>query len=293
LSTKIIINRDLCTGCKTCFELCPRDCFEFDSENKSVFVSERCHDCGHCISACPERAIHHRDLPPGDYQLIGDYFDPSLVNGEQNYHFLKSIRSTRKFLKKPIEKEILAKLVDVTRFSPTGHNSQNVELTVVSNPKIIQLLKDESANAIVSILKKIDNPIFRFFARLVGKGNLIRKAQGTRPRFVRMLKGFQEGNDYLFHGAPTVIVFHTKKKAYVPEDNCTLAACYLSVLANNYGLGVCIIGYLTNYSKYNKKILDILEIPKENTIHQVLIVGYPKHKFQTFVSRKPSKINWK
>ncbi|NHK31922.1 MAG: 4Fe-4S dicluster domain-containing protein [Asgard group archaeon] len=293
MSTKIIINRDLCTGCKTCFELCPRDCFEFDSENKSVFVSDRCHDCGHCISACPDRAIQHRDFPPEDYQLIGDFFDSSSKNGEQMYYSLKSIRSTRKFLKKPIEKEILTKLIDVTRFSPTGHNTQNVELTVISDLKIIQSLKDESAKTIISILKKIDSSIFVFFARLIGKGNLIRKAGGTRPRFVRMLKGFQEGKDYLFHGAPTIVVFHTKKKAYVPEDNCTLAACYLSVLANNYGLGVSFIGYLTYYAKYNSKILDILEIPKENKIHQVVIVGYPKHKFRTFVSRKPSKVNWK
>ena len=212
MNNKIIINRDLCTGCRTCYELCPRDCFEIDADKKSIFVSTRCHDCGHCISACPESAINHRDLPLDDYQLIRDYFDSSLKNSEQMYYSLKSIRSTRKFLKKPIEKEVLSKLIDITRYSPTGHHSQNVELTVISNPKIIQNLKDESAKTIVSFLKKIDNPFFAFFAKLIGKGNLIHRARGTRPRFVRMLKGFQEGKDYLFHGAPTVMVFHSKKK---------------------------------------------------------------------------------
>ncbi|NHJ41063.1 MAG: 4Fe-4S dicluster domain-containing protein [Asgard group archaeon] len=293
MDSKIIINRDLCTGCEICLEICPRDCFKIDDEEKSVFDSARCHDCGHCISVCPDRAISHRDLPLDDYLLINDYFDPSFKNGNQMYYFLKSIRSTRKFLNKPIEKEVLSKLIDITRYSPTGHNTQNVEVTVINDQEVIQNLKNESAKTIISILKKIDNPIFVFLAKLIGKGNLIRKAKGTKPRLIRMLKGFQEGRDYLFHGAPTVVVFHSNKKSYVPEDNCTLSACYMSILANSFGLGICFIGYLTYYAKYNSKILDILEIPKENKIYQVVIVGYPKFKFQTFVSRKTSKASWK
>jgi nitroreductase/NAD-dependent dihydropyrimidine dehydrogenase PreA subunit len=288
--SKILIDRKLCTGCETCVEICPRDCFEIDADMKAVFHLKRCHDCGHCVSYCPEAAIQHRDFPMEDYELISKYFDDSIKNGNQMYYFLKSIRSTRKFLKKPIEEEILAKLIDITRYSPTGHHSQNVELTVVSNPETIQALKDESANTIISFLKKIDNPLFVFFAKLFGKGHLIRKAKGTRHRFERHLNGFKEGKDYLFHGASAIVVFHSKKDGYVPEDNCTLAASYFSVLANSFGLGVCYIGYLTYYAKYNSKLLDILKIPKENQIFQVLVVGYPKYKLNTFVSRKPSKI---
>jgi NAD-dependent dihydropyrimidine dehydrogenase PreA subunit/nitroreductase len=293
LEKRIIINRDLCTGCEICVEICPRDCFELDKDDKSVFHLKRCHDCGHCISYCPEAAIQHRDYPKEDYELISKYSDGSMKNGEQMYYFLKSIRSTRKFLKKPVEDEILAQLADITRYSPTGHHSQNVELTMVSKPETIQELKDLSAETIVSFLKKIDNPFFVFFAKLFGKGHLIRKAKGTRHRFERHLSGFKEGKDYLFHGAPVIAVFHSRKDGYVPEDNCTLAASYLSVLANSYGLGVCYIGYLTYYAKYNPKIMDKLKIPKENQIYQVMILGYPKHKLNTFVSRKPSKMTWK
>ncbi|MCK5184362.1 MAG: nitroreductase, partial [Candidatus Heimdallarchaeota archaeon] len=59
-----------------------------------------------------------------------------------------------------------------------------------------------------------------------------------------------------------------------------------------YGLGTCFVGYLTYYAKYNSKIRDILKIPKDNQIYQVLIVGYPSHEFQTYVSRAEPKINW-
>ncbi len=288
---RIVVSRDDCSGCETCIDLCPRDCFHLDPKNIAVYTSTRCRDCYHCIASCPEAAISHRDLPVEDFQLIADSLNLDYKDGDQTYHFLKSIRSTRNFLEKPIELEIMEKLIDVTRYSPTGHHSQNVELTLVSEPKTIQLLKDVSAETIISFLKKIDSPFFRFFAHLVGKGKTIRKAQKTRHRFVRMLEGFQEGTDYLFHGAPAVVVFHSNKNGTTPGDNCNIAATYLSILANNYGLGTCFVGYLTYYAKYNPKIRDILKIPKDNQIYQVLIVGYPKHEFRTIVSRDKPKIN--
>lgn len=293
MDNKIVVNQELCIGCKACIEICPRDCFELNSEEKSTYMpNPRCHDCGHCVSICPEQAISHKTMPADDFGFIKDNLTLPVNFGDQMYYYLKSIRSTRKFLKKPIKKEILEKLVDVTRYSPTGHHSQNVEISLIHNPETIALLKEESEKTIVSFLKKIDSPFFRFFTKLIGKGSTIRKAQGTRPRFQRMLDGFREGKDYLFHGAPAVVVFHSHKKGYVPEDNCTLASDYFRILAQSYGLGSCFIGYLTYYAKFNPKILKILNLPDDNQIYQVLIVGYPKHKFRTFVSRKPSKVEW-
>ena len=294
MEEKVVVNQELCTSCKACIEICPRDCFELNSEKKSIYIpNPRCHDCGHCVSICPEQAISHKSLPDEDYGFINEKFTLPANFGDQMYYFMKSIRSTRKFLNKPIENEILEKLVDVTRYSATGHHSQNVEITLIHKPETITLLKKESEKTIIDFLKKIDNPFYRFIAKLIGKGSTIRKAQGTRPRFQRMLDGFRSGKaDYLFHGAPAVFVFHCHKDGYVPEDNCNIAAANIRILAQSYGLGSCYIGYLTYYAKYNSKILEILNIPADNQIYQVLIVGYPKHKFKTFVSRNPAKIQW-
>jgi nitroreductase/NAD-dependent dihydropyrimidine dehydrogenase PreA subunit len=292
MADKILISRDSCSGCEACIAICPRDCFHLDPKNKAVYTSTNCRYCYHCIAICPEASISHKDLPKEDFLPIADSLNPDFKDADQAYYFLKSIRSTRKFLDKPVEKEILEKLVDVTRYAPTGHHSENVEMTVISEPKTIQELKDVSAETIVSFLKIIDNPFVRFLAKLVGKGKTIKKAQKSRHRFVRMYKGFQEGTDYLFHGAPAVFVFHSNVDGTTPEDNCNIAATYLSILANNYGLGTCFVGYLTYYSKYNQKIRDILRIPKNNQIYQVLIVGYPAHEFQTYVSRAQPKTRW-
>ncbi len=285
---QIVVDEDLCTGCESCVEVCPRDSLALNENGFITMVNQRCHSCGHCISVCPENALSHKDFPFDEYPLISDKVESSMLNGEQLGNLLRSIRSTRQYLKKPIEESILQDLVDTTRFAPTGHHTQSVQITTISDPSILQQLKSESDVVARDFVKKSDSKLFAFLAKLTGKGESYKKLVGTRPRFVRQVAGFEKGIDYLFHGAPTVVVFHAHKKSYVPEDNCNQAAAYFRVAAEGYGIGTSYIGYLVYYAKYNPKIMEILEIPKENEIYLVLIAGYPKHKFRRFVARNPT-----
>jgi ferredoxin len=287
---QIVVDESLCTGCESCVEVCPRDSLALNEHGFIIMVNERCHSCGHCISVCPENALSHKDYPFKEYPLIKDKIDPSMLNGEKLGNLLRSIRSTRKYLNKPIENHILNDLVDITRFAPTGHHTQSVQITTISDPLILQQLKTESDVVARDFVKKSDSKFFGFFAKITGKGESYKKLVGTRSRFVRQVEGYKNGIDYLFHGAPAVIVFHADEKSYVPEDNCNQAAAYFRVAAEGYGLGTSYIGYLVYYAKYNPKIKEILEIPKENKIYLVLIAGYPKHKFRRFVARNPANV---
>ncbi len=55
------VDRDLCRGCTTCVEVCPRGVFELyrlDGKQKSrVARFERCEQCTACVKQCPEGAI--------------------------------------------------------------------------------------------------------------------------------------------------------------------------------------------------------------------------------------------
>ena len=289
----IAVDSELCTGCKACIEVCPRDCFELDDNGKSFMKSTLCHSCGHCISICPANAIRHRDFGEDAYPLVSDLLDKKMMDSKQLGYFLQSIRSTRKYKKKAVSKETLEHLIDIGRLSPTGHHAQNVEMVVIDSPEVIQQLKDETAVAFRGFLKKIDNPFYRFLGILFGQGSKIKKAQGSRARFERMLAGFENGVDYLFHDAPVVIVFHAKTKSVVPLENCTIASTYMRIVGEGYGLGSCYIGYLVYSSRYNPKIREILNIPKTNSVFQVMIMGYPKYAFKRFVARNTAQVQWK
>ena len=60
MSFGITIDTDSCTGCGTCFEVCPSECFD-EPEGGKVKINEDnrddCVGCRACETQCPEEAI--------------------------------------------------------------------------------------------------------------------------------------------------------------------------------------------------------------------------------------------
>jgi len=50
------IDKDKCTGCESCVEVCPVECITMQSE-KATVNEEECIDCGSCVDECPADAI--------------------------------------------------------------------------------------------------------------------------------------------------------------------------------------------------------------------------------------------
>lgn len=60
---------EICTGCKACREVCPTDCFQIETENRSdsekKWVSRfdidlsRCIFCGYCVDVCEPASLIH------------------------------------------------------------------------------------------------------------------------------------------------------------------------------------------------------------------------------------------
>ncbi len=86
--------------------------------------------CGHCVTVCPHGAFKHRELHPDNCLPVekGQYVGP-----EQLEHFLRARRSIRTYKEKSVEREKLAKLIDIARFAPTGSNKQTPEWRVVES----------------------------------------------------------------------------------------------------------------------------------------------------------------
>jgi len=52
------IDEELCSGCKTCSDLCPFNAISFDDEKQVSRINETlCKGCGVCVAACPSGAI--------------------------------------------------------------------------------------------------------------------------------------------------------------------------------------------------------------------------------------------
>jgi heterodisulfide reductase subunit A len=60
-ATTSVVNEELCSGCKTCSDLCPYNAISFDEERKVSIINDAlCKGCGVCVAACPSGAITGR-----------------------------------------------------------------------------------------------------------------------------------------------------------------------------------------------------------------------------------------
>ncbi|MBW1996482.1 MAG: ferredoxin family protein [Deltaproteobacteria bacterium] len=55
-----VIDRELCTGCGTCEDICPGDIIRMNGDEPEVAYPEECFHCGACFLDCPEEAISYR-----------------------------------------------------------------------------------------------------------------------------------------------------------------------------------------------------------------------------------------
>ncbi|MBW2702333.1 MAG: CoB--CoM heterodisulfide reductase iron-sulfur subunit A family protein [Deltaproteobacteria bacterium] len=65
------VRDELCSGCRTCMNVCPYDAVKFDEEKGRASVDETmCRGCGTCVASCPSGAIEGRHFT--DAQIEGE-----------------------------------------------------------------------------------------------------------------------------------------------------------------------------------------------------------------------------
>ena len=63
----IVIDKQLCNGCRMCIEACPEEALGL-VQKKAVVNDGACAQCGTCIDVCPENAIEMQNKAVLDAQ---------------------------------------------------------------------------------------------------------------------------------------------------------------------------------------------------------------------------------
>jgi Fe-S-cluster-containing hydrogenase component 2 len=61
LLDRIIVDYDICIGCRMCIAACPFGCMSFDSANKSVFKCDLCDGDPICVRFCQHDALQYAE----------------------------------------------------------------------------------------------------------------------------------------------------------------------------------------------------------------------------------------
>lgn len=283
----VSVDRDECTVCEICVERCA--CF---SENEGEIIAAAdencCNLCGHCVALCPVHAISHSKMDMENFIEL----DPAVNFKTDDFiQFIRSRRSHRRFLDKPVPREVLEKLIDVCRYAPTGSNVQDVEILVIQNREKIQKLSDLTMESFQKAREVLEQRVAAL--KEAGKeipGSMQYSLQVLQTRDERMARRAGTG-DTVFHNAPVVLIFHSPEATSAPKDNGVIASTTVGLTARTMGLESTYIGIFEAAATY-KPIVAELNLPPGHKIFSVLIMGYPELTFHRTVDRKPIKVRW-
>jgi nitroreductase/NAD-dependent dihydropyrimidine dehydrogenase PreA subunit len=229
-----------------------------------------CNNCGHCVAVCPHGAMSHKNVPIEESPLIESNLD---ITEEQCVQFLRSRRSIRLFKKAPVEREKVARLVEIARFAPTGGNSQPVEWIVITEAETIRDVGRLTIDWMKALIRKVP--------------------QMLPPYFPIIVKAWEMGHDAVTHGAPCLIIASAPQAAVTGMVDVTLALCYLDLAAPRLGLGTCWAGLVEGALQSSADLRNLVGLPEDNTHHYAMLMGYPVTRYYRMPQRKAPKITWR
>ncbi|MFW9819810.1 MAG: nitroreductase family protein [Candidatus Thorarchaeota archaeon] len=289
-NSKIIVNIDYCTKCEACAEECSFFVFDSGIMKFTDATEEDCIECGKCVAVCPENVIR---LKVHKEEILKDV--PSkdeLPSFNSLINLFQTRRSRRQFDKKPVPKELIEDILNqAVKYSPTGHNQENVHFTVVQDREILKKLSEECTNQVRNLIKTFEDPEGKKALTAAFPPTLVKKVEEVLPAFKNALINIKKGKEVWRRDAE-IIIIHSPKNALTGMESCALAACHIMLAAETLGLGTCSLGYITNFFNEFKPVAKIVRLPLKHFVGYTLAIGYPKAHYYRIPARKPIKVKW-
>ena len=270
----IIVDKERCRHDGICAAVCPMSIIEMKDGSMpqlTAGLEELCITCGHCVAVCPHGALSLDEMKTEDCPPIREELE---VGSEQVEQLFRSRRSIRSYRDKGVEREKLAKLVDMAHYAPTGSNSQQLQWLVINSREQLHAM----AGIIIDMLR-----------HLVKEGHPLAKAY----KLERSIAAWEAGKDPVLRGAPTLVVVHAPKAYALAQVDSSIALTFLDLAAPTVDLGCCWAGFFMMAAAQWPPLQEALALPEGNACFGALMIGYPKFEYHRLPLRKEAAISWR
>ncbi len=175
----------------------------------------------------------------------------------QNIDFLSLVKerqSDRRYSDKPVEKEKLMRCLEAARLAPSACNSQPWTFIVVDDPELKNKVAKETSGGVL--------PLNHFTAQAPVLITIVLEKPNITCGFGEMVKD----------------------KRFTLMD-IGIAASQFCLQAAAEGLGSCMLGWFNE-----KKVAELLKIPKSKRPMLIITLGYPAGKKRKKIRKKPEEV---
>lgn len=269
------VNPEKCDRDGICVSECPARIIELNKTDPVPvpveFAEERCIKCGHCVAVCPKGAFSHRDLSSDQFLPIDPKWE---LGAKQTEQFLRSRRSIRSYKNKSVERNKLEQLIHIACCAPSAANEQPWRWLVIEDSSKLRPL----IGLVIEWMRGVqqENP------------------QEAEDRgLTRIITAWENGEERICRGAPHIIIAHSHEDWPWGLQDCTLAMEYIELFAPSLGLGTCWGGYFYSAINQYPPLYEALSLPSGNLVRGVMMVGYPRYKYQLLPQRNEPMVTWR
>lgn len=286
----ISIDHGKCTMCGRCAAVCPALVMERENGRMEYAHGNVCILCYHCVAVCPEGAVACEEFGLDEFRTL-DRLKPATSMAARG--LLLRRRSVREFKNREVPRTLIEELAEAAAQAPTGSNAQPVHLSIITDRNVINKVDRRITRAFGSLVGFFDNPVGEGLIRVVGGSGGAGKYEDARALVQRIEAAGAPRNLQVFRGAPVVMIAHTAPGggSFV-RDDCVIALSHAMFLANAHGLGATWIGFIVSAARIDPTLKKPLGVPRKNTMHAAMILGWPKYAYKRAIPRRPLQTKW-
>ncbi len=266
------IDIEKCTECSLCSKECPT--LIIDGKKGIPEIKEgkekQCIKCQHCLAVCPTGALSILGKNPEDSVLVKG----EIPSTNAMKHLIQTRRTIRKYKDEILSTSELDDLLQTAAFAPTGHNKNQVLLTLTKSIE----QRDKLRVLVYDAIKEVMDA-------------------GKLPDSLAMFGSFQKvwdskGIDVLFRNAPHIILASAPSSINSCVADCVISLTYMELYANTKGIGTLWDGLAkVVFDKIAPELKLQLGIPEEHTLGYIMVFGKPAVKYTRSVQSEGLNVN--
>jgi len=216
------------------------------------------------------------------------------IDDKQLLSLMLQRRSVRRYKDKPIPREIINRIIDAIKSSPTGTGRTTTEIIVIDNPKTLSTFSKHVYQVYEGLEKNLKNPIARFFIkRRIGQQTFNSLQDFVMPGMHWYIHWYRDGkSDEILRDCPALMLFHSPINESMGAGNCLIAAFHAIMMAQVMNIGTCFNDLIPPACNRSPEIRNLLDLPDDREVYASITMGYSKYQFKRIPPRELAEVRY-